>query len=103
MGTYCHTTVSCACALRAHPPPTTRTDSRLASIAAFAYNLCLCPTGPPTQKNKKLLGGLFSRLHLFQCNPSRIDPLIIPEPSSSARGWLLKVLNYKPISIWYLD
>ena len=53
MGTYCHTRVSCACALRAHPPPTTKTDSRLASIAAFAYNLCLCPSGPPTQKKIK--------------------------------------------------
>ena len=53
MGAYCHTTVGCACALRAHPPPTTARDSRLASIASFAYNLSLCPTGPPTQKNKK--------------------------------------------------
>ena len=53
MGAYCHTTVGCACALRAHPPPTTARDSRLASIASFAYNLSLCPTGPPTQKKIK--------------------------------------------------
>ena len=53
MGAYCHTTVGCACALRAHPPPTTARASRLASIAGFAYNLCLCPTGPPTLKKIK--------------------------------------------------
>ena len=50
IGTYCHTRVGCACALRAHPPPTTARASRLASIAMLAYNLSLCPTGPPTQK-----------------------------------------------------
>ena len=45
--------MGCACALRAHPPPTTARDSRLASIAAFAYNLCLWAWGPPTLKKIK--------------------------------------------------
>ena len=56
MGAYCHTRVGCACALRAHPPPTTKTDSRLASIAAFAYNLCLWAWGPPSLKKIKKNG-----------------------------------------------
>ena len=95
MGAYCHTTVGCACALRAHPPPTTARASRLASIAGFAYNLCLCPTGPPTQKKiKKIIKGPI-QLGVRPDNIlSRIDPLIIPEPMNSARGWLLKTFFF---------
>ena len=65
MGAYCHTRVSCACALRAHPPPTPARDSRLASIAAFAYNLCLWAWGPPTLKKKIKLKIQFKLLFAF--------------------------------------
>ena len=88
------------------------------NILSHNYRLCLCPSGPPTlyilkrlalreycrfciqpllvpygpthpKKIKKIIKGPIQLSVRSDNILSRIDPLIIPEPMNSARGWLL--------------